>query len=99
MADPTAQCRVNVLMPQGLHLRPADMLVKTASSFQSRIELSRPNDHELFDARSILASMTIAAGRGHDLVVCAIGDDCEQAVAEIKKLFDDGFGELEGGSA
>ncbi len=83
-------------MPQGLHLRPADMLVKTASRFQAKIEIARPDDNERFDARSILSIMTIAAVQGTDLVVYACGEDCQQAVEEIKKLFDDGFGELEG---
>ncbi|HTO03971.1 MAG TPA: HPr family phosphocarrier protein, partial [Opitutus sp.] len=76
--------------------RPADMLVKTAARFNSRIELARPDDNERFDARSILSLMTIAAVQGTDLVVFAVGEDCEQAVEEIRKLFADGFGELEG---
>lgn len=96
MSEKSAQIRVCVLMPQGLHLRPADMLVKTACRYQSRIELMRPNDNETFDARSILSLMTIAAVQGTDLVVLAFGEDCDAALAEIKQLFEDGFGELEG---
>lgn len=96
MSEKSAQIQVCVRMPQGLHLRPADMLVKTACRYQSRIELMRPHDNERFDARSILSLMTIAAVQGTDLVVQASGDDCEAALVEIKQLFDDGFGELEG---
>jgi phosphocarrier protein HPr len=90
----SSQCQVTVLMPLGLHMRPADMLAKTASQFQSRIELGRPNDHERFDCKSILSVMTVAAVQGTDLIVYAEGDDCEEAVAAIRQLFEDGFDEL-----
>jgi phosphotransferase system HPr (HPr) family protein len=91
----SAQRQVTILMPQGLHLRPADMLVKTASKFTAKVELGRPDDHERFDAKSILSLMMIAATQGTPLVLFAEGDDCEEALAEIAQLFADGFGELE----
>lgn len=86
-------------MPQGLHLRPADMLVKTAAKFRSRVELVKPNDHERFDCRSILSLMTVAAVQGTVLIVICEGEDCEQALEEIVKMFEDGFGELAGEEA
>jgi phosphotransferase system HPr (HPr) family protein len=97
MASKTAHCTVTVLMPQGLHLRPADMLVKTVSRFSSQVVLRRPNDHENFDCRSILSLMTVAAVQGTELILQADGDDCEEALAEVVKLFENGFGELENG--
>jgi phosphocarrier protein HPr len=95
MAEKSAQCQVTVLMPQGLHLRPADLLVKAASKYRARVELRREGDHERFDCRSILALMTVAAVQGTQLVVSATGDDCDAALEEISRLFADGFGELE----
>lgn len=95
MAEKTAERQVTVLMPLGLHLRPADMLVKTASGFQSQIELMRPDDNERFDAKSILSLLTVAAIQGTELTIRATGDDAEEAVEEIARLFADGFGELE----
>ena len=71
------------------------MLAKTANQFQSRIELGRPDDHERFDCKSILSVMTVAAVQGTDLVIFAEGEDCEEALAAIRQLFADGFGELE----
>lgn len=82
-------------MPLGLHMRPADMLAKTASQFQCRIELGRPHDHERFDCKSILSVMTVAAVQGTDLIVFAEGEDCDEALAAIRQLFEDGFGELD----
>jgi phosphotransferase system HPr (HPr) family protein len=95
MSEKSAQCQVTVLMPQGLHLRPADLLVKAVSRFQARVDLQRNGDHERFDCRSILALMTIAAVQGTELVVSATGEDCDAAVAEVARLFAEGFGELE----
>lgn len=95
MPAKSAQRQVTVLMPQGLHLRPADMLVKTASKFGAKVEISRPDDHERFDVKSILSLLTIAATQGTSLLLFAEGDDCEQALEEIAQLFADGFGELE----
>ena len=91
----TAQCPVTVLMPQGLHMRPADILAKAASQFQSRIEIGRPNNRDRFDCKSILSVMTVVAEQGTELIVYAEGDDCEEALATIQKLFEEGFGELE----
>jgi len=91
----TAQCQVIVLMPQGLHMRPADMLAKAANRYQSKIELGRPGEFDRFDCKSILSIMTSVAVQGTELVVYAIGDDCDEAIAEVKKLFEEGFGELE----
>jgi phosphotransferase system HPr (HPr) family protein len=90
------QCSVTVLMPQGLHMRPADILAKTASQFQSKIELMRKDEHDRFDCKSILAVMTTAAVQGTELIVIAEGEDCDAAVEAIRKLFEEGFGELEG---
>lgn len=95
MAEKTTERHVTVLMPLGLHLRPADMLVKTASGFQSRIELCRPNDNERFDAKSILSLLTVAAIQGTELIVRATGEDADQAANEIARLFANGFGELD----
>lgn len=94
----SAECHVKVLMPQGLHMRPADMLAKAANRYQSKIEIGRPGEYDRFDCKSILSIMTVVAVQGTDLVVYAVGDDCETAVSEIKQLFDQGFGELEPGN-
>src|SRR5690606_26411721 len=88
MSEKQAQREVTVLMPLGLHLRPADMLAKTASRFQSRIELARPDDHERFDCKSILSILTVAAPQGTRLVVYAFGDDADEAVSEVARLFE-----------
>jgi phosphotransferase system HPr (HPr) family protein len=77
--------------PQGLHARPADLLVKAAQRFTSRIEIVK--QHERVDGKSILAILTLAAVEGTPLAIEAEGDDAEQAVAALAALFASNFRE------
>ena len=88
-----AICRtVVVSSPQGLHARPADMLVRMANRFQSTITLGR--DGEAVDCKSILSLLTLGAAQGTELFLKAEGDDAESAIDEIEQFFLRGFDEL-----
>jgi len=93
MNDQKITRNVVVLNPQGLHARPADLLVKAAKKFESKIELVK--DNQRVDCKSILAIFTLAAVEGTQLVVEAEGQDCEAALAAVCELFDIGFAEME----
>jgi phosphotransferase system HPr (HPr) family protein len=84
---------VVVINPQGLHARPADLIVKAANRFQSKVEIIK--GHERVDAKSILAIFTLAALAGTELVVEADGPDAKDAVAALCELFERGFDELD----
>lgn len=84
---------VTVLNPQGLHARPADMIVRLAMRFQSKIEIVR--DGKRFDGKSILSLMTLAAEQGTQLLLQADGPDAEEALAALDALFERGFNEME----
>lgn len=77
----------------GLHARAAAVLVATASRFSSRIRLCC-NDREA-DAKSIMAVMLLAAGRGARIRISADGDDEQAALQAIEALFANRFGEDE----
>jgi phosphocarrier protein HPr len=88
-------CRtVMVINPQGVHARPADLIVKAANRFQSTVEIIK--GHERVDAKSILAIFTLAALPGTELVIEADGPDAADAVKALCELFERGFDELEG---
>jgi phosphotransferase system HPr (HPr) family protein len=93
MSEPKLSRTVVVSNPQGLHARPADLVVKAATRFQSKVEIIKGN--ERVDAKSILAIFTLAALPGTELVVEAVGPDAEDALAALCELFDRGFDELE----
>ena len=70
--------------PLGLHARPAGMLVKAASSYQSSVTVTAPGGQA--DAKRIMAVMRLAAKQGTELTVTVEGDD-EIIAAEGLKAF------------
>ena len=83
--------KIQVVNKLGLHARPAAMLVQKASKFKSEIKLQK-EDIEV-NAKSILSVMMLAAEVGSFLIIKAEGEDEEQAVEAITKLFEEKFGE------
>jgi phosphocarrier protein len=83
--------QVTVRNRAGLHTRPASMLVRTASKFDSEIFLRRDN-YEI-NGKSVIGVMTLAAEQGATLDLIVEGEDEEEAAAAIAELFEDGFGE------
>jgi len=75
----------------GLHTRPASMLVKTASQFDSDVYLRRDN-YEI-NGKSVIGVMTLAAEQGATLTLVVDGDDEREAADALAELFEDGFGE------
>jgi phosphotransferase system HPr (HPr) family protein len=93
MSEAKLSRTVVVINPQGLHARPADLIVKAASRYQSSVEIVKGQDR--VDAKSILSIFTLAAMPGAELVVEASGPDAAEAVEAVCELFECGFGELE----
>ncbi|MBS1538281.1 MAG: HPr family phosphocarrier protein [Bacteroidetes bacterium] len=83
---------LTVLNRAGLHTRPAAMLVKLAAKFKSDIYLNR--DGYDINAKSIIGVMTLAAEQGSELILTTEGTDEQDAMTELKALFESGFGEL-----
>jgi len=77
----------------GLHARASAKLTQVASRFAAEIWLTR-NDRRV-NAKSIMGVMMLAAGRGAALTVEAEGADAEAALAAIRELIADKFGEEE----
>lgn len=89
----TASLTVVVKNPQGLHLRPAELLAKLSQQYPCKIEILHNN--ERVDAKSIFAVVTLIALQGTELNFEANGENAEPALEAIAKLFDDQFGEAE----
>ncbi|MFO0903319.1 MAG: HPr family phosphocarrier protein [Pirellulales bacterium] len=83
---------VTIRNPQGIHLRPADLIVKTANRFEAQIEVVKGGDR--FDAKSVLSLLTLAAGQGAELLFQAHGPDAQPALDAIAELVDRGFDEM-----
>ncbi len=77
----------------GLHARAAAQIVKSASGFSSKITLIK--DGLEVDGKSIMGIMMLAASKGSSVLVQVNGEDEEQALSGMEKLFKDKFGEKE----
>jgi phosphocarrier protein HPr len=75
----------------GLHTRPAAMLVKITSRFQSEIFLVRGGFR--VNAKSIIGVMTLAAEQNSELTIELDGEDAEEALRAMLEFFEAGFGE------
>lgn len=77
----------------GLHARAAAQIVKTASSYTSKILLAK--DGLEVDGKSIMGIMMLAAAQGSSVIVQAQGEDEAKAIEGLEQLFRDKFGEKE----
>lgn len=84
-----SEISVTVLNESGLHARPAGMLVKTASTFQSDIEL-KFGDGQV-NAKSIMSIMGLGIPEGAQVKFSAEGADAVEALSAIEKLFANKF--------
>jgi phosphocarrier protein len=75
----------------GLHARPAAEFVKLANQYKADI-MVRKFDLEV-NGKSIMGMMMLAAECGVEITVRATGPDAEDAVSELVKLVERGFGE------
>jgi phosphocarrier protein HPr len=83
--------RVTIKNRQGLHARPAAMLVKEAARFASDIFFSK-NGLEV-NGKSIMGVMMLAAEMGSEIEIRAEGSDAREALAALAALVDNRFGE------
>jgi phosphocarrier protein HPr len=81
--------RFFISIPEGLHLRPAAILAKTADCFESAITVCC-NGCEA-EAKSALSLILLEASYGNEITVIAKGHDAVGAMAAIKQLFKAGF--------
>ena len=97
-----ATARATICNKKGLHARAAAKLVKTASTFDARIEVIKlPRAGEEVDpaakagATSILSLLMLAAERGVDIELHGEGAQAEEALAAIVALVGRKFDEEE----
>lgn len=74
---------------QGMHARPAEMFVRRAQQFQSKIEIVRNGDR--VEAKSIMNLLTLGATQGTKLVIEAEGSDAQEAVDALAEVIEKDF--------
>ena len=81
--------RFVIPIPEGLHLRPASVLVKTAAGFDSSITICCNGSKA--EADSALNMILLEASYGNEVTVIAKGRDAVYAMEAITELFMLGF--------
>ncbi len=84
---------ITIINKLGLHARAAAKLVNCASQYASSIQLVR--DGQKVNGKSIMGVMMLAASQGTKLTLEVNGEDEIEALAALKKLIAERFGEPE----
>ncbi len=77
----------------GLHARAAAKLTQLAGRYRSEVFIARGDKR--VNAKSIMGVMMLAAGQGVPVTLDAEGEDADEALAALRALIDDRFGEAE----
>jgi len=91
MADKSISRTFRVLNRYGIHARPAAMLVQAASKYNCDITIEK--DGYEVSCKSIMGLLTLTGEYGSKVTLTATGEDAEDALNEIGKLFANKFGE------
>ncbi|TVR67301.1 MAG: HPr family phosphocarrier protein [Spirochaetaceae bacterium] len=78
-----------ILNETGLHSRPADLFVRTAKLYASRITVH--NGEKRADAKNILKVLLLNVSQGEEVRIVAEGEDAVEAIGDLKTLIESDF--------
>lgn len=70
---------------QGIHARPAGVIVKAANEFKSNIQMDKRGQKG--DLKRIFAIMALCVKKGDEVTITVDGPDEEKAVIKMEELF------------
>jgi len=74
---------------EGLHARPAQQFCSMASKFSSSIKIRNlTSDSKPVNAKSILLVLTLGVEHGHEVEICADGEDETQSILALQNLLE-----------
>jgi phosphotransferase system HPr (HPr) family protein len=89
VTEPHTPNRSVVVLPDALHARPANLLVRLAASFDAKVTVTRKSCSA--DAASILEVLALGAQKGESVGLEASGKDAEQALSALRELIERSF--------
>ena len=75
----------------GIHARPSALLVQTTKNFKSNVYFEKGNDR--INAKSIMGIITLGAAYGTKIKIIVDGEDEEEALDILVRLFESKFEE------
>lgn len=84
---------VTITNKEGLHVRAANLIVRAATKYKADIFLIKKenNSNLRVTAKSVISVLSLEGTMHTRLIIEAEGEDAEEAVEEIKKLFENNF--------
>ena len=77
---------VEIKNEQGLHTRPAALIVNIAKKYNVNLEIEKIGENEVIDGKSVIGVMTLGAAEGERLKLRAVSDDGNNTGEESKLL-------------
>lgn len=74
--------RYTITDAEGIHARPAGLLVKLAASFPCEVMIAK--DGKEVDAKRIMGVMSLGAKQGNEIVMKTNGEQEEQAITKLE---------------
>ncbi|HJD01240.1 MAG TPA: HPr family phosphocarrier protein [Candidatus Mediterraneibacter excrementavium] len=71
--------------PEGIHARPAGILVKQAAGYQSSVKIAK--GEKSADAKRIFGVMGLGVKTGEEVTITVDGADEDTAAAELETFF------------
>lgn len=71
--------------PEGIHARPAGLLVKAAKKYASELKITK--GEKTANMKTIFAIMGLGVKTGEEVTITAEGEDEEKAVTELESFF------------
>lgn len=71
--------------PEGLHARPAGILVKKCAGYSSAVKITK--GAKTADAKKIFAVMGMGVKNGEEVTLSIEGEDEDRAAAELEAFF------------
>jgi len=78
--------------PEGLQSRAAVLLVQVACRFDSRIRIEQGT--KIINAKSMMGVLSLGVAHKSAILLCADGEDEQQAMAALSTLISSGFTEV-----
>lgn len=90
-----AERRVNIGWAEGLHARPASILVRSATATGVPVTVARADGNPV-SATSMLAVLGLGAQGGEEIILTSDAEGADAALDRLAKLVSEGLEELPG---
>ena len=91
MPEASASRTVVVSNPAGIHARAATLIAELVRGFASRVILIK--NHERVESTDVLQVLSLGAAPGEELILEAFGEDAEEVLDSLSRLFSENFHE------